>query len=236
MGCSSASNVNLKKDTPVNLYAQGLRALKEADYPRAGEDFDAVLMQPARAAGDFYLLTTIRAGDVLFAQGNYAQAKSKYKRVIDSVQGQSDLPNVDYALFRLIQTHWMAKGETFFLVPPMDRRDQTEINAAYRLSRQFIANFPNSPYMPEVMALYKKIVDTKISFEMEVARYYLVRHKPMGAVLRMERLLKKVPAARFRKAVIRRYIRALKSAGKTKEVEQKCTEYKTILGKEPCKG
>ena len=221
----------------IDLYSDGILALKQGDYPRASADFEGVLKQAGQASGSYFLITTLREGDCLFFQGQYAQAQAKYKRVIDSVEGKTEFPNMDYAYFRLIQSHWLAKGETFFLVPPTDRRDQAEINAAYRMARQFIARYPNSPYMPEVMDIYHKVADTKISFEMEVARFYLARHKPLGAVFRLQRLLKSVPLANYRKNVIHRYILALKRAGKAKDARKNCIKYRTVLGKEPiCKG
>ena len=221
----------------ITIYADGIRSLKKADYVQAKEDFEGVLKLSRQTSGQYFLITTLREGDVLFFQGQYAQARAKYKRVIDSVEDRASLPNMDYAYFRLMQAHWMAKGENFFLVPPMDRREQLEINAAYDLARKFIARFPNSPYMPDVMAIYQEVSDTRISFEMEVARYYLVRKKPMGAVFRIERLLKTVPTAGYKKTVIHRYIRALKNAGKTEDVKRNCIKYQAVLGNEPlCKG
>ena len=237
-GCyANTSGLNLKNgSSPVLLYAKGLSSLKSGDYDVATEAFDAVLRQPAKAVGNFYLLTTLRSGDLLFAQAHYAQAQVRYKRVIDSVQGQTQLPNIDYALFRLAQSHWMAKGESFFLVPPVDRRDQSEVNAAYRLTSRFITEYPNSPYINDVISLHKKIVNTKISFEMEVARFYMVRHKPLGAISRLEWLLDKVPDSRHNKRVVRMYLKALKIAGKKDVMQRKCIEFQDVLGKSVCKG
>jgi len=221
----------------ISLYADGIRALKKSNYPQAGEDFDSVLKQARKTSGEYFLLTTLREGDVFLFQGQYSQAISKYKRFIDSVEDKASLPNMDYAYYRLIQAHWLSKGENFFLVPPMDRREQLEINAAYGLARKFITRFPNSPYMPEVMDIYRQVSDTRISFEMEVARFYLNRKKPMGAVFRLKRLLKDVPVAGYSKEVVHRYIHSLNKAGKIEDLKRNCIKYRAVLGNESlCKG
>ena len=171
----------------------------------------------------------LRLADTYFFEEDYITAERSYKRYIDQANDDPHFYGMDYAYFRLAQAQWLQKGETFFLVPPDDRKDQTQVKKAFETARKFRRLFPDSPYWLEVAKLYERISRIRMSYNLEVARFYLSRKKPEAAVMRLQYLLGEVPLSRDDPEVLRLYVRALRLTGNIRLVAQICERYVAIL-------
>jgi outer membrane protein assembly factor BamD len=170
-------------------YARGLVALRNGDYGKAMEVFQAVARGPSYVR--YTALARLRLADALFFQEQYDEAVEGYRGFIELNAAD---PNLHYAYFRMAESKVRSIAGDFLLMPPTDRRDPQRVWAALQLLDDFVARFPDSPHIDEALALRTKMAKTVASFEMEVARFYMTRKKPQGAINRIRRLMQSVPS------------------------------------------
>ena len=229
-GCASSNSstvVSSNSNSITNTYAQGLAALKDGDYERAQKLFEQVLGMAG--GGKFSTLAILRLADVHFFKEDYGFAERSYRRFIDTVGDNPQNPWLDYAYFRMIQCQWNQRGEDFFLVPPVDRRDQTQIIRAYKSAVKFFKLFPNSPYYIKVYKIYKEATKIYTSYNLEVARFYLSRDKVRAAIMQLRDLMEMMPQTMENYKVLNMYVEALGRLGNEREVLQICMRFKNIL-------
>ncbi len=171
-------------------YLTGLKALETADYTASMETLQRVARGPSYIV--YAPLARLRLADALFYQEKYDEAVEGYRGFIETSAGD---PNLHYAYFRLAESRVKAISGDFFLVPPSDRRDQKRVRAALASLRDFTLRFPDSPYIVEALQMQDRMTAVVASFEMEVARFYMSRGKPVGAAARLQRLIADVPTA-----------------------------------------
>jgi len=171
-------------------YLSGLRSLETGDYAASMETFQRVARGPSYIV--YAPLSRLRLADALFYQEKYDEAVEGYRAFIETSAGD---PNLHYAYFRLAESRVKAISGDFFLVPPSDRRDQKRVRAALASLRDFTLRFPDSPYIVEALQMQDRMTAVVASFEMEVARFYMSRGKPLGAAGRLQRLVTDVPSA-----------------------------------------
>lgn len=201
-------------------YLAGLKALKEGEYLAAIESLQRVARAPSYTG--YAALARLRLADAFYLQEKYEEAAEAYRSFIETNYGDS---NLHYAAFMLAQSRVKAMPAEFILIPPADRRDQRRVRAILNTLMDFIERFPDSPYIEEALALQEKMIKTVVSFEMEVARFYMTRDKPLGAVMRLKRLLSEVPRAGANEATRFALIEALASAGDKDSLQKECNGY-----------
>jgi outer membrane protein assembly factor BamD len=171
-------------------YLSGLKALENADYATSMEILQRVSRGPSYIV--YAPLARLRLADALFYQEKYDEAVEGYRAFIETSAGD---PNLHYAYYRLAESRVKAISGDFFLVPPSDRRDQKRVRSALGALRDFTLRFPDSPYIVEALQMQDRMTAVVASFEMEVARFYMSRGKPVGAASRLQRLVSDVPTA-----------------------------------------
>lgn len=203
-----------------NEYFYGLKSLVQADYPKAMAHLQKVARGPSYIV--YSPLARIRIADALFYQQQYEEAVEAYRAFIETNAGD---PNVHYAYYRMAESKVKSIAGDFFLVPPADRRDQKRVRSSLRSLTRFIEAFPNSPYVNRVIEMSGNMARTAASFEMEVARFYMSRNKPIGAANRLIRLMEDVPAAREIEDANVQMIEALSESGRVDDLLKECGEY-----------
>ena len=195
-GCASTrvtTGTGLRSTTTLaqsrTEYLSGLKALENADYSSAMETLQRVARGPSYIV--YAPLARLRLADALFYQEKFDEAVEGYRSFIETSAGD---PNLHYAYFRLAESRVKAIAGDFFLVPPSDRRDQKRVRSAVAALRDFTLRFPDSPYIVEALQMQDRMTSVVASFEMEVARFYMSRGKPEGAVGRLQRLIVDVPS------------------------------------------
>jgi outer membrane protein assembly factor BamD len=169
-------------------YLEGLRALEDADYPRATELLQRVARGPSYIV--YSPLARLRLADSLFFQEKYEEAVEAYRAFTETSAGD---PNLHYAYYMLAESSVRSLPAEFFLVPPADRRDQRRIRVTLGAYKDFLDRFPDSPFVEPASMSLKRMIRIVTSYEMEVARFYMTRDKPAGAVARLQRLAADVP-------------------------------------------
>ncbi|MGI6682578.1 MAG: outer membrane protein assembly factor BamD [Myxococcota bacterium] len=227
VGCASTSSSKAKVSTPGTLamqsgeaYHRGLQQLKDSDYAKAFETLQAVARGPSYVR--YTALARLRLADILFYQEQYDEAAEAYRGFIEL--NASD-PNLHYAYFRMAESKVKSIASDFFLVPPSDRRDPRRVWTALRFLDDFVARYPDSPFIEQGLVLRSKMAQTVSSYEMEVARFYMTRKKPAGAVARINQLMTKVPSTFREEHVHVALIEALSAAKQDAELSKACTTY-----------
>ncbi len=200
-------------------YLAGLKALETADYAAAMDSLQRVARGPSYIV--YSPLARLRLADALFYQEQYDEAVEGYRGFIETSAGD---PNLHYAYFRLAESRVKAIAGDFFLVPPSDRRDQKRVRAALAALQDFTLRFPDSPYVVEALQMQDKMTSVIASFEMEVARFYMSRSKPLGAVGRLQRLVVDLPSARRLEDARIALVEAL-AASKDASLAAACSSY-----------
>lgn len=205
-------------------YLQALVQLEQGDYPSAMEGFQRVARGPSYIV--YSPLARLRFADALFFQEKYEEAVEAYRAFIETSAGD---PNVHYAFYRLAESKVRSIASDFFLVPPSDRRDQKRVRSALQSLLDFVARYPDSPYLPEATVMLDRMTATVASFEMEVARFYLSREKPAGAVQRLRQLLKDVPRTARQEETRAALVEALAAGGRDEELATECDAYRRLF-------
>lgn len=201
-------------------YLAGMEALREADYPKATDLLQRVARAPSYIV--YAPLAKLRLADAAFFQDRFEEAMEGYRSFIETNQGD---PNLHYAAFMLARSAVKAQPSQFFMDPPADRRDQRRIRSSMAALMDFVERFPDSPYVDQALAMLHESVTTVVSFEMEVARFYMTRDKPVGAAQRLQRLLRDIPRATSFENVHLALAEALIASSAFDEARVLCQQY-----------
>lgn len=225
---SCASQPEVRSDRTTTLaqaredYLAGLTALREADYPAAREHLQRVARGPSYIA--YTPLARLRLADAAMLEEKYEEAREAYRSFTETSLGD---PNLHYAYFRLAEATIRSMPADFFLLPPVDRKDQRPVRAAIKALTDFLTRFPNSPYVLEAREMLERMVRIAQSFEMEVAHFYRTRNRPLGAARRLERLVRDIPEAGRLEEVHAALIESFAEAGEKTALARECERYQT---------
>ena len=184
-GGGAAGKVDYSVSAQQN-YERGLSELKEEDWVAAAKYFSFI---KARFPYSKYaVLGELRQWDAEFGAEHYMQAIDGYKQFIKFHPSHEMVRN-GYASYRIGAAYYEMLPGDFWLVPPSFEKDQTATSDAHRELAQFERKYPSSPYLAKAKRLLGKLNRRLAEHEMYVAKFYWSRHKPMGTVLRLRRLL-----------------------------------------------
>lgn len=205
-------------------YVRGLAALRSGDYAKAMDAFQAVARGPSYVR--YTALARLRLADALYFQEQFDEAVEGYRGFIELNAAD---PNLHYAYFRMAESKVRSIAGDFLLMPPTDRRDPQRVWAALHFLDDFVARFPNSHHIDEALLLRTRMAKVVASFEMEVARFYMTRKKPVGAVNRLQRLMKSVPQMFRDEDTHLALAQALAAADDREALARECTTYDEVF-------
>jgi outer membrane protein assembly factor BamD len=85
----------------------------------------------------------------------------------------------------------------FFLLPPSEEKDQTEVQAALRAMNGFLRQYPESQYTQEAKAQAEEAKRKLAEHELYVAAFYRKRERWPAVVQRLEGLLARYPGTKY---------------------------------------
>jgi outer membrane protein assembly factor BamD len=168
------------KDAETNL-ARGIDAFTHRDYPSALKYFEYVRSRYPYL--DAAKESELRIADTYFAREEYLEAREAY---LSFVKLHPTYPKVDYASFRAALTHHKEIPSDFFLLPPPEEKDQSEVRNALRAMQEFIRQYPKSEYVQQAEAM---VTDTRrrlARHELYVASFYARRERWRAVANRLE--------------------------------------------------
>jgi outer membrane protein assembly factor BamD len=170
----------------------GAEALENKDYFKAEKYFSFVrtkfpYLEASKEA-------ELRLADVDFAQERYPEAREKYESFIKLYPTH---PKVDYAAYRSALSHVEEMPSNFFLLPPSEEKDQTEVLSALRAMNSFLRQYPDSPYAKEAKAHAEEAKRRAAQHELYVASFYRKRERWRAVAQRLEGLLTRYPGTKY---------------------------------------
>lgn len=207
--------------TAKRNYDKGMKALKDKSFEEATKYFKFV--RSRYPFSKYSPLAELRLADVLRASEKFIAAIDAYKNFIKDhpshrlVEDGTAAYYIGYCYYRLTPAD-------FFILPPSQEKDQTSTEAAMLAFKRFLTRYPRSKHRKKAQRYYRKMLRQLAAHELYVARFYLGRNKPKGAIFRLEYLIRRYPDAGVQPEVMlllgRTYLR-MKKPKRAKAVLEK---------------
>lgn len=210
-GCATTGSQEVSySDGAQQLYQNGVEELEGGDHMQAIATFEQV--RNRYPYSQYAALAELRTGDAEFARKRYLEAIDLYQTF---VKLHPTHPDVDWAAFRVGESHFESIPSSFFLFPSPEERDTTETRAAARSLEDFIAAYPGSRHVPKAEKLRDRALEVLAGHEMAMGDFYASRKKWQGAAWRYDHLLRTYPKLGFDAEATFKLVRAYE------ELEQK---------------
>jgi len=195
-GCSAQAQLTGTKvsysNTARKNYRKGVKALKGKNFEDATKYFK--FLKARYPFSKYSTLGELRLADVLRDSEKFIAAIDAYKTFIKE-HPTHPMVESGYAAFHIGMCFWKLTPGDFFIMPPSEEKDQTSSEAAMLAFKRFMKRFPDSPHKKKAKQYYQKALRRLAAHEMYVAKFYLGRGKPKGAIFRLKYLIKKYPDA-----------------------------------------
>jgi outer membrane protein assembly factor BamD len=171
-------------------YQYGVDELNAKNYAEAVRFFEHV-----KAKYPFSKVSVacdLRLADVKFAQGRWLEAADAYEAFVKDHPSAEEL---DFAEFRAGVSHLKASPQDFFLLPPVQEKDQSETEKGAVALRTFLQKRPTSKYLPEAQKALAQAEGLLAKREMYAGDYYFKRELWAGAAGRYRGLTETYPSA-----------------------------------------
>lgn len=184
-GKSGGGSVDYSVSAQKN-YDKGLKELDNKDWVAASKYFGFI--KSRFPYSKYAVLAELRLADAEFGAEQYLEAIDSYRLFIKFHPTHEMVAN-GYASFRIGESYYKQLPTDFWLFPPSFEKDQSATEDAATELKSFLDKYPDSPYRDRAKEIVKTVGKKLADHEWYVARYYWDRHKPMGTVLRLRRLL-----------------------------------------------
>jgi outer membrane protein assembly factor BamD len=174
------------------LYEQALAELASDDFEQAILLFEQVRSRYPYSS--YAALAELGVADTQFKRGRYLEAIDIYQAFLRFHPAH---PRLDYASFRIGESHAKTIPSSFFLFPPPSERDQTAVRATRGALQDFLHRYPESAYVPRAQELLQEVLAVLARHEWAAARFYAKRGRWRGAALRYQALLNDYPGLGF---------------------------------------
>ncbi len=214
-GC--ASFIELKgKDYPASAklnYEAGLKALGDENYEVAGNYFQ--LVKNKYSYSKYATVSELLISETYYRRDMFSEAITSF---LIFIRNHPTHPCVPFAQFKIGESYFEQMPEDWWFMPPTHERDQKLTQDAmvsyerlinlekardYHFSSKFkpikisTCDSRNYDQIRSMLYLSKKRVKTcmqrLIAREVYVAKFYLDKDKPMGAVMRLEAAVDEYP-------------------------------------------
>jgi outer membrane protein assembly factor BamD len=186
-----AAAPNYASQAEANLRL-GNEALADKDYLRAEQYFEFVktkfpYLEASKEA-------ELRLADTSFDQDRFPEAREKYQAF---VKLHPTHPKVDYAAYQAALTHVKEMPSDFFILPPSEEKDQTDVQSALRAMTEFLRQYPKSPYAKDAQVHADDAKRRMAEHEMYVAAFYRKRERWKAVAQRLEGMLTRYPGTQY---------------------------------------
>ena len=178
---AQADNENAAK----KAFDEAERSFRTKDYIEAIRRYN--LLRTRFPYSGWATLADLRIADAYFEQEKYATAIEQY-RAFTKLHPEHE--RVTYSNWRVALSFYKQMPEDWFFLPPGYERDLDRAKDAERELRFYLRRNPNSEYDKDAT---RKLLETRrrlADHELYVAEFYIKRHNPRAAALRLTYLLK----------------------------------------------
>lgn len=186
-GKASSGSVDYSVSAQKN-YEKGLKELESKDWIAASKYFGFI--KTRFPYSKYAVLAELRLADAEFGAESYLEAIDSYRLFIKFHPTHEMVAN-GYATYRIGEGYYRQLSGDFWMFPPSFEKDQSSTEDAVNELKSFLDKYPDSPYRDKAKEILKQVGKRLADHEWYVARYYWDRGKPMGAVIRLRRLLER---------------------------------------------
>jgi outer membrane protein assembly factor BamD len=176
--------------TAKQNYEKGLAELKAENYAEALRYFNYVKQKFPFLK--YAALAELAVADTEFARGSYQEAIDAYKSFL-RLHPKHEKVEEGYVSFRIVEAYVKEMPDDWFLMPPSSEKDQSAVQDALREINNLVNRFPDSKYLKPAREYRREVLRRLIDHEVFVARFYLDRGHPKGAILRIKEALRRYP-------------------------------------------
>jgi outer membrane protein assembly factor BamD len=169
-------------------YEKGLTELQEERWLDAIRFFEHVRSKFPYST--YAAAAELKTADAHFSREKYTEAIDGYRNF---VKFHPTHANVDWASFRVGESHVEAMPSDFFLLPSDTEKDQTQVRAARTALEEFLRKYPKSEHRPRAEELLSVVVRKLASHELVVAEFYARRERWEAAAGRWEYVRRTYP-------------------------------------------
>jgi outer membrane protein assembly factor BamD len=173
-------------------YDKGLKAIKSKSWEEATKYLKFV--RAKFPFSKYATLAELRLADVLRGEDKFLSAVDAYKTFEKEHPTHPDVES-GYTAYHAGLCYFRLTPSDFFILPPSQEKDMTSAEAALEAFREFFKKYPDSPYKKDARRYHERTLRLLAGHELYVARFYLGRSKPKGAISRLEYLIRKYPDA-----------------------------------------
>ena len=196
------------------LFDRGSEALKERHWLEAREYFQRLVDQFPQSP--YRQEARLGIGDAYLGEGGYDTLVIAAEKFREFLRYFPLNERADYAQYKVA----VAESEQMLSAD----RDQTATVTTLREIEAFLRLYPNSKYIPEVLALQRKAKDRLSDSEFRVGQFYYRSRWYRGAVPRFETILKTNPEFLRRDAVYYHLAESHIRLGETKQAYEYYTK------------
>ena len=120
-----------------------------------------------------------------FEQGNYVTAQDAFKLFAKLHPTHKHVRN-GWATYMVAASAYMDAPEKFFILPPSEQRDLSQLKEALTELNLFFERYEQSIMQDKALKLRDEVKRRLLEHELYVARFYLDRDKPEAAIGRLE--------------------------------------------------
>ncbi len=179
--------------TAEENYNAGAKALKSKHYIEAEQLFRHV--RTTFGFSKWATLAELGLADLFLAHGKYIESVDAYRQFMKAHPSNERVVD-GYCAFKIAQCSVDQIPTDWFITPPSYEKDQGPVNDAIRELSTFGEEYPLSPYVPKAREMMSDCLQHLADHDLYVAGFYLDRHKPKAAILRLEHVVKHYPGAR----------------------------------------
>ncbi|HEY4238630.1 MAG TPA: outer membrane protein assembly factor BamD [Kofleriaceae bacterium] len=169
-------------------YDKGMKELDNKDWIAASKYFGFI--KSRFPYSKFAVLAELGLADAEFGAEQYLEAIDSY-RLFNKFHPTHEKVVDGYTSFRIGDAYFRQLSGDFWLFPPSYEKDQSSTEDAANELKSFLDKYPASSYRDDAKKILNKVGQRLADHEWYVARYYWDRHKPMGTVIRLRRLLER---------------------------------------------
>lgn len=195
-GCSSAPkepNLNTTKVesmTAQELFDGAKRSMRASNYMRAIELLEEIdTRYPFGRISEQAKLELMYA---YFKKGDYESGQALADRFL---RQHPQHENADYAYYMKGVMHYEQEVGSFkeFFTADIEKRDTTNIKAAFDNYKTLVEVYPESKYAPDARQRMVQIRNLLADYELHVARYYMKRDTYIAAANRAKYIVENFP-------------------------------------------
>ncbi len=169
-------------------YEKGLSELQDERWLDAVRFFEHVRSKFPYST--YAAAAELKTADAHFSREKYSEAIDGYRNF---VKFHPTHANVDWASFRVGESHVQAMPSDFFLLPSDTEKDQTQVRAARASLEEFLRKYPKSEHRPRAEELLSTVVRKLAAHELIVAEFYARRDRWEAAAGRWEYVRRTYP-------------------------------------------